>query len=159
MQIGFVKKREIALRGEEGEAKRVSYYEMTLKPLFGASVKFTLNKNKSDKENAPLYNIYAHNERGWVSRKMKVGALWLKETDEGESFMSGMIETPLVDGGKLYISLWRAEAMYKGEVVDWEYDVVWKPYTPPKDEDQTQRTVPVEIVTPSINIDEDEIPF
>lgn len=159
MQIGFVKKREIALRGEEGETKRVSYYEMTIKPVFGASAKFTLNKNKSDKENAPLYNIYAHNERGWINRKMKVGALWIRETDEGKSFMSGMVETPLVGDGKLYISLWRAEAMYKGEVVDWEYDVVWKPYTPPKDEEQSPRKVPVEIVTPSINIDEDEIPF
>ena len=161
MQIGYAQKREMAVQ-QDGESKKISYYEMNIRTLFGTTEKFTLSRNKSDNENAPYFNIYAYNNKGWIKRKLKAGALWLKSTDDGTQFMAGHIETPLVDGGKMQISLWRAKPLFEGESVDWEYDVVWKPYTPPKEDQQpvsTQREIPVTVMPTDITINEDEIPF
>jgi len=161
MQIGFVRKKEFVVRDENGERKTQSYLEMSIRAIFGVSAKFTISKNNSESENAPEYNIFAHNEKGWIGRKQKVGALWMKEF-EGEKFMSGHIETPFVPGGKLQISLWRAKPLYDGEKVDWLYDVNWKAYNPNRDE--SEKDAPgyeVSVVQPrqsEIDID-DEILF
>jgi len=159
MQIGYAQKREMVVQ-QDDESRKVSYYEMNIRVLFGKSEKFTLSRNKSEHENAPYFNIYAYNQKGWINRKLKAGALWLKTTDEGTQFLAGHIETPMVAGGKMQISLWRAKPLYDSENVDWEYDVVWKPYTPPKDDQP--RDIPVTIVHKSEDIDvgeDDEIPF
>ncbi len=159
MQIGFVRKKEFISRDESGEKKTQSYLEMSIRPLFCVSAKFTISKNGSDHENAPEYNIFAHSEKGWIKRKQKVGALWLREY-EGEKFMTGYVETPLVQSGKLSISLWRAKPVFDDEEVDWLYDVNWKPYNPQTEASKNE--VEVSVVYPKqqqIDIDEDEIPF
>ncbi len=159
MQIGYVKQKEFITKDGNGEKKVNKYFEMSIRPIFGASAKFTMSKNKSDNENAPAFNIYAHSEKGSISRKQKVGALWMRE-HEGETFMSGHIETPMITTGKLQISLWKAKPLFDNEVVDWMYDVNWKPYNPDvaKATEGANTTQP-SYETPDIDIDEDEMPF
>lgn len=165
MQIGYVEKKEMAVQESDGEIIKKSYYEMNIRMLFGTIERFTLSRNKSDKQNAPYFNIYAHNPKGWTARKLKAGGLWLKSLPDGTKFLSGAIETPMVDRGKLQISLWNAKPMYDGEDVAWEYDVVWKPYNP-SEEEQTQPNkmppAPKVKVMPAgsdIDISDEEIPF
>ena len=162
MQIGYVRENKMVVV-QNDERKEVKYLEMFIKPALGVVAGFTLSKNKSENSSAPSYNIYAHSEKGWIGRKAKVGAFWLKTTPEGESFMSGHIESPLFEGGKLQISLWKARPMYEGEVVDWLYDVSWKPYEAKNEGDGKEKSsVPVSVVYPdgtSIEINDDEIPF
>jgi uncharacterized protein (DUF736 family) len=159
MQIGYVKQKEFITRDDNGGKKVNKYFEMSIRPVFGMSAKFTMSKNNSDNENAPAYNLYAHSEKGSISRKQKVGALWIREY-EGETFMSGHIETPMMATGKLQISLWRAKSLFENEVVDWIYDVNWKPYNPDTttSSDGTSTAQPGYEV-PDVDIDEDEIPF
>lgn len=155
MQVGFVRQQSMVVqRGEERQ--EVKYLEMHVKPVFGVAMRFTLSRNKSENENAPAYNIYAQNEKGWIKRKMKAGALWMRQTEEGEDFMSGHIETPLCDGGKMQVALWKAKPLYENEEVDWLYDVSWKPYVP-KQEDVG---VTPSYAPPSVSVDDEEpIPF
>jgi|GEM_PF-5811713 len=158
MQIGYVKQKEITVK--DGDQQRVTkYFEMNIRPIFGVSAKFTMSKNNSDNENAPAYNIFAHSEKNSIGRKQKVGALWMQEY-QGEAFMAGHIETPMVATGKLNISLWKSKPIYEGEFVDWMYDVNWKPYNPNTEKTTTETgQVPVTYMTPGIDISEDEIPF
>lgn len=155
MQVGFVRQQSMVVqRGEDRQ--EVKYLEMHVKPVFGVAMRFTLSRNKSENAEAPAYNIYAQNEKGWIKRKMKVGALWMRRTDEGEDFMSGHIETPLVDGGKMNISLWKAKPLFENEEVDWLYDVSWKPYAPKKDDEKTTSTH----AAPAVDVSsDDELPF
>ena len=157
MQIGYVKQKEITVK--DGDQQRVTkYFEMNIRPIFGTSAKFTMSKNKSENENAPAYNIYAHNEKGWINRKQKVGALWMQQHD-GQDFMAGHIETPMVATGKLNISLWKSKPLYDNEVVDWMYDVNWKAYNPNAAKAGEAGGTTPNYETPDIDIDEDEIPF
>lgn len=157
MQIGFVRQNAIKVKEGEGQ-KEVKYLEMFLRPMFGNVQGFTLSKNTSDAENAPAYNIYAHNASGWIGRKMKVGALWMRETEQGEKFMSGNIETPLVANGRMSISVWKAKPLFEGEKVDWAYDVSWNPYEDKKDDTSVPR-VPNAATASQSGDDDDEIPF
>lgn len=150
MQVGFVRQQSMVVqRGEERQ--EVKYLEMHVKPVFGGTMRFTLSKNKSENTEAPAFNIYAQNEKGWIKRKMKVGALWLRKTEEGEDFMSGHIETPLVESGRMNIAVWKAKPLFEGEEVDWLYDVSWKPYAPKKEEE--------EAAPKHTSLSDDEIPF
>ena len=158
MQIGFVRENKMVVV-QNDERKEVKYLEMFIKPALGVVASFTLSKNKSENSSAPAYNLYAHSEKGWISRKSKVGALWMKQTEEGETFMNGHIESPLFEGGRLQISVWKAKAMYEGEVIDWLYDVSWKHY---ETKNESNGNVPGTVVYPKgndIEISEDEIPF
>lgn len=156
MQIGYVKRLEIAVK-EGNETVKKKYYEMSIAPLFGNSQNFTLSRSKSENVNAPYFNIYAHNQKGWIKRKMKVGSLWLAKTDDGIDFMSGYIETPVVFGGRMNISLWKAKPNYEGEEVNWEYDVRWKPYDPNKETKETKAAPSVPVI--EVDADDEEIPF
>jgi uncharacterized protein (DUF736 family) len=157
MQIGFVRQNARKVK-ENGEQKEVKYLEMFLRPMFGMVQGFTLSKSTSDAENAPAYNIYAHNTQGWIGRKAKVGALWMRETEEGDKFMSGNIETPLVANGRMSISVWKAKPLFEGENVDWAYDVSWNPYDDKKDDTSVPR-VPNATTPSHSSDDDDEMPF
>lgn len=157
MQIGFVRQNVMKIK-KDGEQKEVRYLEMFLRPMFGNVQGFTLSKSTSDAENAPAYNIYAHNTQGWISRKARVGALWMRETEEGEKFMSGNIETPLVANGRMSISVWKAKPLFEGENVDWVYDVSWNPYDEKKDDTSVPR-VPTATTASQQSADDDEMPF
>jgi uncharacterized protein (DUF736 family) len=53
---------------------------------------------------------------------MKIGALWLKKTKDGKSYMSGVIEYP---GEKLNFAVFRNENKQNDNHPD--YEIVWNP--------------------------------
>lgn len=54
---------------------------------------------------------------------MKIGAAWLKQTDEGKSFLSCVIELPVI--GKLNFTLWKNDE--KSQENHPDYNITWRP--------------------------------
>ncbi len=126
MQIGFVTSETIVVDGKE-----TSWNKMTIRAPFARQQDYKITKHNGTREGEPDFDIYLLvNNKGEKFRNPKVGALWLKRSEKGEEYMSGNIESPVVCGGKIYIALVKARALYEGEVVGWKYDVL---YSPPRD--------------------------
>jgi hypothetical protein len=53
---------------------------------------------------------------------MKIGALWLRQTKDGQTYMSGVVEYP---GMKLQFAVFRNEDKQKDNQPD--YNIIWNP--------------------------------
>jgi uncharacterized protein (DUF736 family) len=123
----------------ESNGKVVKYIEMIIRPPFMNSATFTISENKNkDKESAPDYFInYSYNRKNETFRRVRVGSLWNKVSDNGVQYKSGYIETPAVSTGKLYITLFKAKQFEnEAQAPNWLYDVI---YQAP----QTKKEIPV----------------
>ena len=172
MKIGFVKQNEYKVK----DSKVVKWLEVVIRVPFG-SCTLTLTKVKEkSQDNSPDYHLFfSPNRRGENYSRMKVGSLWLKVSEKGNTYMSGYIESPLVTAGKIYLSIVKYTPMENMPVEDILYNVLWSPneerkengsdyapYIPPTEQAPTTTTtttttannIPVEI-----EITEDEIPF
>jgi len=54
---------------------------------------------------------------------MKIGAAWIKKTQEGNSFLSCVIELPII--GKVNFTLFKNEKKENDNQPD--YDITWRP--------------------------------
>jgi len=154
MQVGYVEKKELMV----GKEEKKTYLQMHVKIPFHSSEKFSLKKYTGDQENAPYYNIYMHKPKGYNCRQARVGSVWLREAN-GVKYFSGYIENPSVDGGKMYIALFKPKALFEGEEVTWELDVVWSPPQVKQDDDVEEKTE--EKSAPEVVYEDmdEEIPF
>ena len=78
---------------------------------------------------------------------MKIGALWLKKTKEGRSYMSGVIEFP---GVKIPFAVFKNEEKQQENHPD--YNVIWNP-------PQEQSQKPTAAATNDRGRFDDDIPF
>ena len=169
MKIGFIRFESIKVKDGEN-TKDVKWLECYFR-FAGAipfQVKMSKNKNQDTTKKQPDYNLYM---RGNLSkhdsfRDLPVGALWLGSTvKDGETlnFMTGYIESPLF--GRLNIAVWKAKPNFEGEQLGYMYDIKTMD-DKPQDENQNnyQQYQAPQAQTqdnniPTIDIDNDEIPF
>ena len=146
MQIGFVTKEQF-----EGN----SWLKMTIRAPFCRAQDFKISKNETAKGNEPDYYIYALiNGKNEKFRHPRVGALWLKESQSGEKYMSGKIESPMFAAGEINIALVKAKPLFDAEAVTWIYDALWSPPDYKKKQEEKQQ----EAVSAAV-VDDEEIPF
>ena len=145
--------------------------EVSVRVPFG-SCTFALTKVKEkSQDNSPDYSLFfSPNRRGESFDRIKAGSLWMKTSEKGNPYMSGYIESPLLPGGKIYISIVKYNHMEGMPVQDILYNVLWSPeekrrdddyqapYTPPP-EPAAQPTTTSTGVPVEIDINEDDIPF
>jgi uncharacterized protein (DUF736 family) len=125
------------------ENKEIKFIEMLIRPPFMKSEVFVITHNKKkDNENAPDWYInYSYNKKDENFRRVRVGALWNKKKDEVE-YKTGFIETPAIQGGKIYITLFKAK-QFEGEkqAPNWLYDVIWN--VPQQHKEETVTTADI----------------
>lgn len=131
MQIGNIYTATRTVK-KEGEDVNQEWLEMTIRPPFMASATFSVHPNKNKKgASEPDFNIwYNYCRKNERFKGTKVGAIWRKKSsDKKTDYFSGHIENPLVYGGKMYITAFKAKPMNneKAEDINWLYDVVWQP--------------------------------
>ncbi len=174
MKIGFI--RQESLNVKDGEnTKVVKWLECYFRFAGAMPFQVKMSKNKKDENstaNQPDYNLYMRGNLNKYDtfRDLPIGALWLGTTvKDGETlnFMTGYIESPIFN--KLNIAVWRAKPNYEGEKLGYMYDIN-SMEDKPQDENQnnyTQYQQPQQAPqaqiqdgdTPTIDIDDDEIPF
>lgn len=160
MLVGYLKKRTLEIK-EGGEKKYIA--GSLLFPL-APRLDITLSKNNSDNQDAPAFYIMANKPKGWNGGKQRIGALWLDtvanpaSSRDGETYMRGHIETPLVPQERIYVAVFAAKASFEGETVERDYDVLWSPMPKKKEDDQDQPAQHSNGL-PTVDIDDDEIPF
>ncbi len=131
MNIGVITQNSRTIT-RDGEEVKQEWLEMAVRPVFMESATLSVHANKNKKnQNEPDYNLwYNFSRKGEKFRGAKVGAMWRKTSKDGKTeYFSGHIENPLVYGGKMYISAFKAKPMgnEKAENINWLYDVVWQP--------------------------------
>jgi uncharacterized protein (DUF736 family) len=159
MNIGVIVKNQRIVQ-KDGADQKQEWLEMIVRPPFIQSCTLSVHQNKNKKSGGePDYNLwYNFSRKGESFRGTKVGALWRKNSKNGVEYFSGHIENPLVYGGKMYVSVFKAKPMEneKAEDINWLYDVIWQPpkgggtsnggydqggYTPPVEYGGTQSGV------------------
>ena len=131
MQIGFVEKREMIVgKDENDQPKKVTWFEMVIKApgIRPFNLKMAKGKPSTDGKKVPDWNLYfrANEKKGEEYRDLQAGSLWLGETkDKKIPYLGGHIESPAVQGGKIYIKLFKPEPKFEGEKITWLYDVLW----------------------------------
>lgn len=175
-----------------GEEKK-RHLKLVVRPPMMESGTFSIypNSNK-EKENEPDWYIWFNFNRQHDKVKFpstQAGALWNRVGKQsGNRYFGGYIETPGVQGGKMYISI--VEAKKEGETLPYSHNVLWSapsenresespsydggyaapaprsiPVTVQNAQGQTtatgsmERTSMPENNMPPIDINEDEIPF
>jgi uncharacterized protein (DUF736 family) len=131
MNIGVIK-RESRIVQKEGQDVKQEWLELIVRPPMMESGKFSIHPNKEKKNpNEPDQNIwYNFSRKGENYRATKIGGLWKKTSKDGNTeYFTGHIENPLVYGGKMYISCFKAKPLsgQNAEDVTWVYDVLWNP--------------------------------
>lgn len=131
MQVGFLNNVKREIEGVERQYKE----GMFLFP-FLPTLHVTVNENKKEDrgEREPDYYINMVKPKNYAGPKTRIGALWLKKVEKqdspkyGQTYLSGNIETPMVQGGIIYISIFKVEAPKEGEEPKkWNYEIVWNP--------------------------------
>lgn len=175
-----------------GEEKK-RHLKLVVRPPLMESGTFSIYPNsKKEKENEPDWYVWFNYTR--TNDKVKfpstqIGALWNRVgKHSGNKYFGGYIETPVAQGGKLYISI--VEAKKEGEILPYSHNVLWS--APKEDSDDNSNNyggyaapsygnIPVTVKDPSgqttgtttmpprapmpentlpeIDINEDEIPF
>ena len=174
MNIGWVKQKEANINNET-----VKWLELTVR-YPGGSFTSTLTKVKEkQQDNSPDYSIYfSPNRRGEHYERAKCGSLWMKTSEKGNPYLSGYIESPAFDKGKIYLSIVKYTPQEGKPPEDKLYNVLWSPpqeksendygyspssYTPPASgsdiPNSSVRTSSGADVPVEIEIDEDQIPF
>ncbi len=131
MNIGVIVKNSRTVQKDGADVKQ-EWLEMIVRPPFVPSCTLSVHPNKNKKHDGePDYNLWFNfSRKGESFRGTKVGALWRKHSKDGKTeYFSGHIENPLVYGGKLYVSVFKAKPMTheKAEDINWLYDVIWQP--------------------------------
>ena len=161
MTIGYITKEKI-----ETKDGAKSYLQMTVRVPFG-SFTATISKNKNDKQGTPDYDIwFSPNRKGETFDRMKIGALWLKTSAQGNQYLSGNIESPLINTGKMWISVVKFNRQEFSKAPDNViYSVLWSPnkkesntrdYQPQGEYGSETPPPAPEII---VNVDSDEVPF
>lgn len=131
MQVGFLNNIKREIEGVERQYKE----GMFLFP-FLPTLHVTVNDNKKEDrgEREPDYYINMVKPKNYAGPKTRIGALWLKKVEKqdspkhGQTYLSGNIETPMVQGGIIYISIFKVDAPKEGEEPKkWNYEIVWNP--------------------------------
>ena len=131
MQVGFLNNVKREIEGVERQYKE----GMFLFP-FLPTLHVTVNENKKEDrgEREPDYYINMVKPKNYAGPKTRIGALWLKKVEKQDSpkyrqtYLSGNIETPMVQGGIIYISIFKVEVPKEGEEPKkWNYEIVWNP--------------------------------
>ncbi|NOQ32433.1 MAG: DUF736 family protein [Helicobacteraceae bacterium] len=167
MKIGITTVQTIG----QGENK-TTYLQMSVRPPFMESATFTITKNTNEQkaENEPDYYInYSFNRKNEKFPRVRAGAIWDKVSDNGQTeYKSGVIESPIFQNGKIHIAIFEAKPIDENTPLTHRHDVVWSPPQLNQNNEQqkhsqaqTQGTtnMPSTNSIPTIDIDEDEIPF
>lgn len=160
MNIGVINKKQIIVN-----EKPHQYLEMIIRPPFMESATFTVsvNKKKEDSEKKePDFKIYySYNRKGESYRRIEVGAIWNKITNDGLKYKSGNIQSPIFPNGTLYFSIFEAKPFEgeKPESITWSHEVVWTPYRPNEEQSSNNSNSNYNQNTNYDEIDESEIPF
>lgn len=160
MNAGYLKKITTTIDGNEK-----SFTAGGIILPFLPKLDITLQKNKKEdkKESAPDFFIYMNKPKGWNGAKSRIGALWLEKIDKqdsprcGEDYMRGHIETPMANGDKLYIAVFKAMPSFEGEKIERDYDILWSPAQRKANDDnatQTETYIPEDYEN-----DDEPIPF
>lgn len=170
MKIGFVRQESLKVKEQDGATKEIKYLEcyFRMAGVISFQVKMSKNKDQDTTKKQPDYNLYMRTNLNKYDtfRDIPIGALWMGSTlKDGETlnFMTGYIESPLF--GRLNIAVWKAKPNYEGEVVRYLYDIntmedkqnendnnSYQQYQEPQAQMQDSEM-------PTIDIDNDEIPF
>ena len=144
MVVGFLKNVEAEFNGTSKKFKAG-----TLAFPFLPRLEITLSQNKSEtpKPNDPIFYINMNKAKGYTGPKSRIGALWLKKIDKrdspkyGQDYLSGNIETPLVPGGILYVSVFKVDAPKENESAkEWDYEILWTPPRPQREDNSYAQT-------------------
>lgn len=169
MTAGHVQQKEYKVK----DGSITKYMELSLRvPLGSFSATLTKVKEKPN-DNSPDYNLWwSPNRRGESFDRVKIGSLWMKTSEKGNPYMSGYIESPVFQNGKIYISVVKYTPREGMPVQPILYNVLWSPeqrrdgnndyqsaYTPPPTPAPEQTTQTTAGVPAEIDINEDEIPF
>jgi uncharacterized protein (DUF736 family) len=92
------------------------HYSFQVKLPFLAPVIIDMEAVESANDRAPDFNLFFEGE--------KCGALWKRNSQGGESFLSGPIETPVIPGGRLEI------AIFKSKSDPGTLEMTWRPPLP-----------------------------
>ncbi len=131
MVVGFLNNVKREIEGVERQYKE----GMFLFP-FLPTLHVTVNENKKEDrgEKEPDYYINMVKPKNYAGPKTRIGALWLKKIEKqdspkyGQTYLSGNIETPMVQGGIIYISIFKVDAPKEGdEPKKWNYEIIWNP--------------------------------
>ncbi|MDM5264696.1 DUF736 family protein [Sulfurovum sp. XTW-4] len=167
MTIGFVRQKE-----EEINNQMVKWLELSVRIPIG-SFSATMSKVKDKKEsNSPDYNVYwSPNRKGESFDRVKIGSLWMKKSEKGNEYMSGYLESPLFQNGKIYIAIVKYTPSEGMPVQPILYNILWsndnftKSNQSQSNEPEssyagptTHNGIPVEYEGTGIN-SEDDIPF
>lgn len=180
MNIGITNIRSFKVDDGNGGKKDKAYLEMSIRPPHMESATYTITKNENkENDNAPDFYInYSFNKRGENYPRVRAGALWNKSSDGELEYKGGHIESPLFANGKMYIAVFEAKQREGFPPPTHRHDVAWSPprqtqesseysqtnqtYQAPT-QNQTQSYQPQAQTqssqVPTIEIDEDEIPF
>lgn len=161
MVVGYLKNREAEFNGQKKKFKAGALVIPFLPKLF-----ITVNQNTKENpsSNDPLFFINMTKEKGYQGPKSRIGALWLSKVEKetspkfGQEYLSGNIETPLVPGGTLYISIFKVELKENEEPKEWDYEILWSPPRKQKEDDSYQYSdtyIPEDLEV----IDDEDIPF
>jgi len=131
MNIGVIVQNSRLVQKDGVETKQ-EWLEMILRPPMMQSSTFSVHPNNNKKnQNEPDYNLwYNFSRKGEKFRGTKVGGLWRKKSKDGNTeYFSGNIENPLVHGGKMYVTVFKAKPLpnEKAEDINWLYDVIYQP--------------------------------
>ena len=126
-QIGFVKQEQQIFRKAGEEDKTVKWLECHFRVGGMRPFKAKMSKNKKKEEGSaqPDFYIYlrANVNKGDKFRDIRIGALWIKKkVFDGveKTFMTGNV---FMDFKEIPITVWKAEARFEGEVIEYLYGI------------------------------------
>ena len=162
MVVGFLKNVETEFDGQKKK-----YKAGTIAFPFIPRLEITISQNKKENmtQSDPTFHINMNKAKGYIGPKSRIGALWMKKIDKqdspkyGQDYLSGNIETPVVPGGILYISVFKVDEPKEGErAKEWDYEILWSVPKPKQDSayGQTETCQPDNFEE---IIDDDIIPF
>lgn len=180
MKIAYAKKHQETVKDQNAEngQKTIAWVEcyFRIAGLYPFRAKMQKNKNKEEGSNQPDFKLYYRtntgNKKDPKFRDILMGALWLKTTVKDgveKNFMTGEIELlPLATKenptGKTNIAVWAAQPYYEGEVLDFDYEISIledreQDYPEYQDNSAPDQGSNNNQPPPTIDIDNDEIPF
>lgn len=111
---------------ENAPAKRNIY--LIIRPPFMESATMMVVPNTKKNPNEPDFSIFWNfSRKGEKYKSTKVGAMWNKIGQQnGTPYKDGYIESPAINGGKLYITVFEARSE-EGEELTYSHDVMWNP--------------------------------
>ena len=125
MNIGYVSKKSYVKKTQDGDVT-VPFYEMMIDVPLGSRLKCTMSKVKEKtNDNSPDYELWKNiPSRDEQFPNQKIGALWLKTSESGTTYLSGHFETPLAEKGRVYVSVFKYDVT-NDRFKNIMYSVLW----------------------------------